>query len=984
MSGIDRSVRQARASLRAAGQLAATVRKDPRILADLVGGLFGAAESQAANLGDYLPPAGVADFVRQTHASVEVPAAADSVAAYLADPNRFGEWLTTHVGWRGDPPTALDPGATFVQQGKFMGIPADIRWTVAGNDGSVVELQGAGPMGLTVGFWLTTRSAGATTTVYFDAGLSGQPIEGPMGASVVRSLGEAMAESLGKLPAAIAAAGPISAPGARRAPVLHHASGRTLPPNTPVIVGVGQVTQRAPAFSKDPAALAVQALRRAGKDSGAGESLLRSADAVYSVASASWQYRDMGSLVADALDARRATSVQSSPFGGDGAQVMINSAAQAVMDGELDVVLLAGAEAGATLAAAAKTGVDLHWPEQGVDVTPAPTIGTDRAANNESEARVGLGAPIYMYALLESANRRVLGRAPKEHTEAISELWSRYSSVAAANENAWQPEEFDAAAIATPAESNRLISAPYTKLLCANLQVDMASGIILCSVAAAEAAGVPQDKWVFLHAGASAYDEWFVSERAELAASPAINAIGASALRHSGIDIDDVKHVDLYACFPSAVQIAARELGLDADDPTRPLTVTGGLTFGGGPGNNYGSHAVATLVGRLREDPSSFGLSTSLGWYVTKHAIGIYSATPPQQDYRYLQPIVDNPPSRPARSGYRGPAVVEAYTVPFDRDGGPEAGILSVLTPGGERVLVRTTQPEIVAELVDGDALGLPVTVLASDELTIDSKVATDLPEPPPAPVLVERRGAVTVITLNRPHVRNAVDLATATALERAIDAFEADPDARVAILTGAGGSFCSGMDLKAAARGEYPLTEKRGPLGISAKPPSKPLIAAVEGPALAGGCELALSADLIVAANNSQFGIPEPKRGLVAAGGGVMRLRERLPRNIAMELALTGDPMQATRLADLGLVNRLAEPGKALDVALELAEQIAVNAPLSLAASKRIVDESADWTHDEGFDKQTEIAATALFSDDATEGVRAFAEKRNPVWRGR
>jgi acetyl-CoA C-acetyltransferase len=191
-------------------------------------------------------------------------------------------------------------------------------------------------------------------------------------------------------------------------------------------------------------------------------------------------------------------------------------------------------------------------------------------------------------------------------------------------------------------------------------------------------------------------------------------------------------------------------------------------------------------------------------------------------------------------------------------------------------------------------------------------------------------------------------------------------------------------MDLKAAARGELPYGESRGPLGIAERPPGKPLVAAVDGPALAGGCELALAADLIVAAEDAVFGIPEPKRGLVAAAGGVMRLRERLPRNIAMELALTGDPMPASRLAELGLVNQLAPAGKVLDAALDLAGRIACNAPLSVEISKRIVVESADWSTDEAFQRQTELATPALVSQDANEGVAAFVEKREPVWQGR
>lgn len=408
------------------------------------------------------------------------------------------------------------------------------------------------------------------------------------------------------------------------------------------------------------------------------------------------------------------------------------------------------------------------------------------------------------------------------------------------------------------------------------------------------------------------------------------------------------------------------------------------MTFAGGPGNNYGSHAIATLVGKLRAEPDAFGLSTSLGWYVTKHAIGVYSARPPARPHRDLRPAVEHPPARPVTVDYTGKAVIEAYTVPHGRDGEPEAAIVSALAPDGTRVLVRSEQPEIIAAALDTDLVGRRADIAAPGALKLGAVKRVPLPPPPPAPVLVERRGPITVITLNRPEVRNAVNLAMARALERAIDAFEADANARVAVLTGTGGAFCAGMDLKAAARGEFPITERRGPLGLAGKPPAKPLIAAVEGPALAGGCELALAADLIVASRESVFGIPEAKRGLVAAGGGVLRLSQRLPRNVAMELALTAEPMTALRCAELGLVNRVAEPGAVLEDALALAESIAANAPLSVAISKRIVDESPDWSIEEAFDRQTALSASALMSEDAAEGIRAFTEKRDPIWRGR
>ncbi|NKY60200.1 crotonase/enoyl-CoA hydratase family protein [Nocardia flavorosea] len=249
--------------------------------------------------------------------------------------------------------------------------------------------------------------------------------------------------------------------------------------------------------------------------------------------------------------------------------------------------------------------------------------------------------------------------------------------------------------------------------------------------------------------------------------------------------------------------------------------------------------------------------------------------------------------------------------------------------------------------------------------------------------VLLDRCDAITVLTVNRPAARNAIDLAAAKAIEAAIDEFEADDTARVLVFTGAEGTFSAGMDLIGMTRGEFPVTEHRGPLGITAKPPAKPMISAVEGFALAGGFELALSGDLIVAARDAKFGIPEVKRGLVAAAGGVMRLTQRLPRSIAAELALTGGRISAERLHQLGLVNRVTEPGEALEVALELAGEIAAAAPLAVAASKRIIDESPDWSVAEGFAKQGELALPAITSKDAAEGALAFAQKRDPVWQG-
>ncbi|POX99560.1 enoyl-CoA hydratase [Mycobacterium kansasii] len=248
--------------------------------------------------------------------------------------------------------------------------------------------------------------------------------------------------------------------------------------------------------------------------------------------------------------------------------------------------------------------------------------------------------------------------------------------------------------------------------------------------------------------------------------------------------------------------------------------------------------------------------------------------------------------------------------------------------------------------------------------------------------VLVEQRDRILIITINRPKAKNAVNAAVSRGLADAMDRLDSDAGLSVGILTGAGGSFCAGMDLKAFARGENVVVTGRG-LGFTERPPAKPLIAAVEGYALAGGTELALATDLIVAARDSAFGIPEVKRGLVAGGGGLLRLPERIPYAIAMELALTGDNLPAKRAHELGLVNILAEPGKALEAAIALAEKITANGPLAVAATKRIITESRGWSLENRFAEQLKIFGPVFMSNDAREGAIAFAEKRQPRWTG-
>jgi len=476
-------------------------------------------------------------------------------------------------------------------------------------------------------------------------------------------------------------------------------------PRSPVIVGVGQVSQRVtPADARAPIDLLADACRLARADAQATASLLDRVGVIAIAAIGSWPYPDPGALLARKLGIEpNATLV--STVGGNSPQLLVNELADRIQRNELDVAIVGGAEAMHTRwRARREPRVELTW-EHGDDAPCEWVIGDGRPGANDYESAHSALAPPMVYPLFETAMRAASGRTIDEHQRHVSELWARFSAVAADNPNAWSRQAYSAEEIRTVTPDNRMVCFPYPKRMCANIDVDQAAALLLCSYEAASAAGVPDERMVFLHASAETHDHYFFSERFTLTDSPGIATAVGDALAAAGIAVDDVARFDLYSCFPSAVQVAMRALKIADDDP-RPLTVTGGLGFAGGPVNNYPTHAIARMVEVLRGDPTSFGCTTALGWYISKHACGVWSATPPADGFRRVDPAtsqakVDALPRREAAGLVDGEVTIEATSVAVERDGSPTLGILTALTPDGRRAM---------ANIRDKDALGTLMT----------------------------------------------------------------------------------------------------------------------------------------------------------------------------------------------------------------------------------------------------------------------------------
>jgi acetyl-CoA C-acetyltransferase len=508
-------------------------------------------------------------------------------------------------------------------------------------------------------------------------------------------------------------------------------------PRTPVLIGCAQITDAhsAPSSARSPSAFVAQAAKAALEDAFTGSSatdprarahvLAARLDAIavmqfFSESSPRFvqpfgRSNNPPASVAQRIGANAVREHVYTEVGGNMPQYLVNRYAQMIASGQIDSAMISGGELLRSTQIARKQQMPLDWHEE---PGGEPTIlGDPRLGWSPEEARHGLKAAIWFYPLIENAIRAGRGTSPDAHLASMARLFTRLAAVARDNPLATRREGYDAETLARIDASNRYIAYPYPRLMNANAMVDQSAAVVMTSTALADELGIAHEQRVYLHGCADAADTWVVSERAELDRSAAIRGCASIALDMAGIDVSQIDAFDLYSCFPSAVEVACRELGISQDDP-RPLSVTGGLPYFGGPGNNYVTHSIAQMMNVVRARPGSRGMVTGNGSYLTKHSAGIYSTTPFQgswqrPDCSRLQASIDASEKVRVCTNPTGQGQIETYTVAFDRDQ-PSGGIIFGRLPQGDRFVATVPKdPALLAQMVTTDQLGRCGTVHA-------------------------------------------------------------------------------------------------------------------------------------------------------------------------------------------------------------------------------------------------------------------------------
>jgi len=462
----------------------------------------------------------------------------------------------------------------------------------------------------------------------------------------------------------------------------------------PVLVGVGQETFR-PQSADDfvnPIEAMTGVIKRAAEDAECAQ-LIDNADALHVVSTLSCGQKDAPSALSEVLGIHPAIK-EYTDVGGHNPQWLVNRAADNLAEGRSEIAILAGCGVMNSVSRAMKAGKRVPMYTEHVEV---PVVGTKRPGTTDEERTHSADIPIRIYPLIENALRAKQELTLEQQHTNLGRFGETFSAVAAANPYAWLPVARTAEEILTPTGKNRMISFPYTLFLNA-CPADMAAAVIMTTTDAARRMDVPEDKWIYIHGGQYACDEWFVGHRPDLADSPAIRAIVQDALLQSGIGLDEIGFFDFYSCFPCMPHLTCHVLGIRDDDP-RPLTITGGLPYFGGPGNNYVMHSIVEAVNRCRADRSVFGMITSNGYYSTRHGVGVYSGQPPKKPWKrtpeeQFQQEMEMPEPMEVDLGPSGELTVDSYTVSHSRDGSPETGIVCGRTSEGKRAWAQTPKDD--------------------------------------------------------------------------------------------------------------------------------------------------------------------------------------------------------------------------------------------------------------------------------------------------
>lgn len=756
------------------------------------------------------------------------------------------------------------------------------------------------------------------------------------------------------------------------------------PARVPVIVGIGEITDKPDDISKglEPLAILEGCARLAEQD--AGYKCLRRVDTLRVVNQISWRYKDLPGLLARRLRMRSVETIYALP-GGESPIRMLVDAAEDIVAGDSEVALLCGAEALKSVLAYRTTGKPLPWtPEDPQVRLPVAADYVSRLA-----ARYGLVNPVDVYPLYENATRAAWSQSASQAQHESAAIWSQMSQVAAQNPFAWSGKPRTAEEIGTPSAGNRLIAYPYPKFQVAQIGVNQGAAILITHLEAARRSGIPEARIIYIGSGVGAEEPQDFLERDGYDRSSAMSAVLQDTLRSNDLTARDIDFFELYSCFPCVPKLARRALGLS---PDTPVSVTGGLSFFGGPGNNYMTHAIAAMVRALRSHRSARparGLLYGNGEFVTKHHAAVLATTAAPRSPANTRVAPDHGPVPALLERYEGPCTIETYTVSYTAKGEPDRGTVIARTPQGERFLARVTgtDPQTLKFLIDeAEPVGRAGYAHDGHDGLIHFTLQPATP-PKECPLLFEKAAPhVAVVTLNRPSKRNTINGAVTRLMADHLEKIEGDREIRVAILTSAAGpAFCGGADLSEVAAGHpYDMVDhQHGFAGFVNAQRNKPWIAAVRGTAVGGGMEVILACDLVIAGESASFALPEVHRGLFAAAGGAYRLPRKIPPIKAMEYLLTGGTLSARAALDLHLVNQVVPDDEVLSAALNLAQRIATNAPLAVAASRKLAFASFDDTDPRLSERSLEAIAVLMNGEDAKEGVRAFLEKRPAQWKG-